>query len=53
MGVAAVIGKLSVAAVFLLFLPLPWTDEVGWKDGGAAADRRIVGPGMGDSRDQH
>lgn len=34
---AAVIGKLSVGAVFLLFLPLPWTDEVGWKDGGAAA----------------
>lgn len=37
MGVAAMIGKLSVGAVFLLFLPLPSTDEVGWKDGGAAA----------------
>lgn len=37
MVVAGVIGKLSTQAVFLLLLPLPWTDEVGWRDGAAAA----------------
>lgn len=25
---AGVIGKLSAGAVFLLFLPLPWTDDL-------------------------
>lgn len=52
MVVAGVIGKLSVRAVFLLFLPLLWTDDLLQPSShcrgldAPEADRRVKGAGQ-------